>query len=725
MLSHLKLHCQGRICRKVYDRLLLHYRSYVPTMEFLKVRDEVRLPLSKFSSTFSRKQSNVATVCSALTKSNHFSDVDNRELNVNTNEDSSSFLQNKEMSNEIGSGSETYNLPVYRPADKESAESFIKLPLKCRSCGAFMQTQDPTVKGYILPKKLPSLLRKNSLEDLICSNCFSLRYANKALNFGIDRDNVHWQLKPMKKSRALILYVVDIMDIHGSIMPEIMQLIGENKNLIIVGNKLDMLSCDNVDKSRRQENYVANVVKKYCIDEGLDEKVVKDVCLVSGVTGYGFEKLVVLINKHREVNMNIYVVGSTNVGKSTIFNMLQNLTAISKDATIPTQAITHRIPGSTYGLVRHPLAYWRMKKVRKMLLEKPPEDEDEKEQIFEFVEDIIKDIKPSQKLGSGGEGSEMDDEEKALDRLVDHNLSEFVDLHSLEKQRRWMYDTPSLLNTQQITQFLTPPELKFIQHQRWIVPKTFLLSPGRSLLLGGLARIDYCEITRKSLSDPSQYEEIPKGSQSVFFTVFCSHNIPIHPTEIEKASDVYERNFGNHILKIPFGDDNRRQQFPELQPKEYELTGTGWEESCADLSIAGIGWISVTAGKGSILKLSLHTPNGIGQAQRDQCLMPHVIKRRGKRGVRYAGVYNKYIYECTRKKNPQLIASFERQNEIVKAWLKKVKEKQKYQRFELKQERRRLLLEQGIKGKIRQYEETLALIDQEAANIKALESGAN
>ena len=36
----------------------------------------------------------------------------------------------------------------------------------------------------------------------------------------------------------------------------------------------------------------------------------------------------------------------------------------------------------------------------------------------------------------------------------------------------------------------------------------------------------------------------------MFFTVFCSPNIPIHPTEIEKASDVYERNFGNHILKV-------------------------------------------------------------------------------------------------------------------------------------------------------------------------------
>ena len=59
----------------------------------------------------------------------------------------------------------------------------------------------------------------------------------------------------------------------------------------------------------------------------------------------------------------------------------------------------------------------------------------------------------------------------------------------------------------------------------------------------------------------------------------------------------------------------------------------------------------------------------------------------------------------------------------MKAWLGKIKEKQKYQRFEVKQERKRLLLEQGVKGRIRQYEEALALIDQEAADIRALESG--
>lgn len=61
----------------------------------------------------------------------------------------------------------------------------------------------------------------------------------------------------------------------------------------------------------------------------------------------------------------------------------------------------------------------------------------------------------------------------------------------------------------------------------------------------------------------------------------------------------------------------------------------------------------------------------------------------------------------------------------MKAWLQKINEKLKYQLFEKKTERRRLLLEQGIKGRIRQYEEKLALIDQDACEISALESGLN
>lgn len=323
-----------------------------------------------------RNRSNVTIICSVLRKNgNSWRGELPRKRNKDGEIGGLQFgdLITTPTEGALTEGVNLIDLPIYKPTDDVSSESFTNLPLKCRSCGAFMQTKDQTVKGFISPKKLPSLLRKGSLEEFICSNCYYLRYANKPTVMGIEKDNVMWQIKPLQKSRALILYVVDIMDIGGSMVPEIMSLIGEGKSVIIVGNKSDMLACDTDEKPRRQENRIANILRDCCVTEGLNENVIKDVCLVSGLTGYGFEKLVVLINKYRDIDMNLYVFGSTNVGKSTVFNMLQNLSAISKDATIPTQAITHRIPGSTFGLIRHPLAYWRMKKVRRMLLERPKE----------------------------------------------------------------------------------------------------------------------------------------------------------------------------------------------------------------------------------------------------------------------------------------------------------------------------------------------------------------
>lgn len=335
--------------------------------------------------TITGLRSNITTICSVLSKARsmqHNEDLNKKSQtnigNIQTEKTTNPFpnyagriiRQGEEGNDTISQANMTLNMPLYHPLLNVNANQFDKLPLKCLSCGAFMQTENPHLKGYILPKKLPSLIN-NSFEEIICSNCFSLQNKDKALTSGIDKDNVLWQLNHLPKKRALILYVLDVMDITGSVYPELMQLIGENKSIIVIGNKADMLATD--EKPRKQEENILGILKRYCINEGLDRKNIKEVCLVSGATGHGIEKLVVLINRHREVYMDLYIIGSTNVGKSTIFNMLQNLSAISKDAPIPTQAIAHYTPGSTFGLVRHPIAYWRLKKVRAMLLQKPTE----------------------------------------------------------------------------------------------------------------------------------------------------------------------------------------------------------------------------------------------------------------------------------------------------------------------------------------------------------------
>ena len=39
-------------------------------------------------------------------------------------------------------------------------------------------------------------------------------------------------------------------------------------------------------------------------------------------------------------------------------------------------------------------------------------------------------------------------------------------------------------------------ELRHLNPTLWFVPRTFILKPGLSLLLGGLARVDYLEVRK-------------------------------------------------------------------------------------------------------------------------------------------------------------------------------------------------------------------------------------
>ena len=56
----------------------------------------------------------------------------------------------------------------------------------------------------------------------------------------------------------------------------------------------------------------------------------------------------------------------------------------------------------------------------------------------------------------------------------------------------------------QITQFLTVEELKLLNPQMWIVPRTFILKPEQVILLGGLARLDYVEVSSLIVSDSKE-----------------------------------------------------------------------------------------------------------------------------------------------------------------------------------------------------------------------------
>ena len=51
-------------------------------------------------------------------------------------------------------------------------------------------------------------------------------------------------IEHLKDKDALILLVVDLLDFPGSVWPSILDLLGKNKKIILVANKIDLLLPD-------------------------------------------------------------------------------------------------------------------------------------------------------------------------------------------------------------------------------------------------------------------------------------------------------------------------------------------------------------------------------------------------------------------------------------------------------------------------------------------------
>lgn len=186
----------------------------------------------------------------------------------------------------------------------------------------------------------------------------------------------------------------------------------------------------------------------------------------------------------------------------------------------------------------------------------------------------------------------------------------------------------------QLINHLTQNELTLGLPKSPIHPKTFILKPGQSLFLGGLARLDYLE-----------------GSESAYFTVFAWPFLTLHTTKTENADKLYERHLGKEdsIFKLPLDFEQREGcPFPSLASQCVSVTGAGWKQSAADVILSSAGWVAVTVKQGEVLTLGAHTPNGRGVCVRQPSLFEQAINQRGKR-ERY-GDRTAYLGNAKRRK---------------------------------------------------------------------------
>ncbi|MCP3030386.1 ribosome biogenesis GTPase YqeH [Halobacillus sp. A1] len=204
--------------------------------------------------------------------------------------------------------------------------------VKCQGCGAVIQTSDPNLPGYAPESAL-------SREDIICKRCFRLKHYNEVQDVPYQDDEFLEMLNQISDSRGLVVQIVDIFDFNGSFIPGMKRLTGQNP-VLLVGNKMDVLP--NSVNPKKVKQWLRSAAK----DQGL---IVEDVFLISAQKGEGIEALSLAIEKHRN-EQDVYVVGTTNVGKSTFINKLIQQTSGVKDAIT-----TSYFPGTTLGFIDIPL----------------------------------------------------------------------------------------------------------------------------------------------------------------------------------------------------------------------------------------------------------------------------------------------------------------------------------------------------------------------------------
>ncbi|ERL87636.1 hypothetical protein D910_05027 [Dendroctonus ponderosae] len=504
----------------------------------------------------------------------------------------------------------------------------------CGGCGAYLHCQDSSIPGYI-----PSEIFKNSfkrhagapLSSLLCQRCHFLKEYNIALQVRVSPDDYPKILQNIAFNSGLALLMVDLTDFPCSIWPGIADILGPKASIVVVGNKVDLLPKDDYDHLKKIKEAMFNSVKLH----GFGTANIKSIELISAKTGFGVERLIDSLLRVWKWRGDVYIIGCTNVGKSSLFNLLlQSDFCKIQAADLIQRSTTSPWPGTTLNLLKFPITRFgghRMFARRKRLemLQKI-----EKQELKLNREMLSKENVPSYATLIGRvERSQQPRPSK--DEIPDNfsvggtrNVSGITCMGINEElpefvHGKWCYDTPGVMHPDQILHLLTTEELVRTLPKELIRPETFCVKPGSSLFIAGLARLDYVN-----------------GRNSVRLTVFRANTLPITICKTTEADRLYEELLGTELLAVPILKSDRKEKWPGLElAKSFKVFGKCEDLSSYDVVLSSAGWVAINCNFDNY-EFSAWTPEKRGVHLRD-ALLPKAVTMRGRR-VRDSVAYGQH-----------------------------------------------------------------------------------
>lgn len=187
---------------------------------------------------------------------------------------------------------------------------------KCKGCGSNLQYVDPYLEGFIQ--------EKNFEKSDLCERCFRIRNYGEYKKIEKTNQDFFPILDFISNTNDLVVLVIDLFNI-----PKNIEILKKLKNdILLVFTKRDIFPLSLQDEKLLE---YASVLGIHSIDQ----------VIVSSNKNYNFDELIEKIRKYQK-SKNVYVVGYTNAGKSTMMNHL-----IYNYSDLTDQITTSILPSTT------------------------------------------------------------------------------------------------------------------------------------------------------------------------------------------------------------------------------------------------------------------------------------------------------------------------------------------------------------------------------------------
>jgi ribosome biogenesis GTPase YqeH len=203
--------------------------------------------------------------------------------------------------------------------------------LHCIGCGGPLQNHDPEAAFYT-PKAM------DSQETLLCQRCFRLRHYGAVSPSYYDEFTMRKTLDAIGEDEGALVWVIDAFDFEGTLPPALIKL-SQQKPTFIVLNKRDVLP-----KVINDQKLLHHVKKRFAQD-GIRYR---DILFVSAKKKMNIDLLLERLDAF-EPNRNLYLMGATNVGKSSLLNAMLKAVGVRQEPIT-----TSKQEATTQGLIPIP-----------------------------------------------------------------------------------------------------------------------------------------------------------------------------------------------------------------------------------------------------------------------------------------------------------------------------------------------------------------------------------